>query len=79
MVTTRSGKCTQEYRYPRCTRHPNGGVKCGTCFRAGKTEKELKSYEEHCRVKRLPFPTRSIGGKAPQKRLAHVNLEQVEW
>ena len=73
MVTTRSGKSTHVYRYPKCDRHPKGGVKCATCFRAGKTEDELKAYEEYCRKHRLAFPRRSTGGKAPRKQLTSIN------
>ena len=78
MVTTRSGKSTHVYRYPKCKRHPKGGVKCATCFRAGKTEDELKAYEEYCRKHRLAFPTRSTGGKAPRKQLASMNPAKDE-
>jgi hypothetical protein len=72
MVTTRNGKCTDEYRYPSCSRHPKGGVKCATCFRAGKTEQELMTIEELCKKKRTPYPQRSTGGKAPRKQLQEV-------
>lgn len=69
MVTTRTGKSTEEYRHRKCSRHPRGGVKCATCFRAGKTERELIALEKHCQTKKLSYPCRSTGGgKAPRKQ-----------
>ena len=50
MVTTRTGKSTEEYRHQKRSRHPRGGVKCATCFRAEKTERELIALEKHCQT-----------------------------
>ena len=69
MVTTRSGKSTEDRRYPKCKRHPNGGVKCSACVYAGKTQKEVEEWEEYCRSKKIPFTRRSSGGKAPMKAI----------
>eukprot|EP00978_Attheya_sp_CCMP212_P000256 scaffold484_cov34-Attheya_sp.AAC.4 len=65
MVTTRTGKSTDEYRHQECSRHPRGGVKCAGCFRAGKTERELIALEEHCQRKNLAYPIQSTRRMAP--------------
>ncbi len=66
---TRNEPSTKEYRYPPCKRHPRGGVKCATCFRANKTEAELSKYIQECHKRRMPYPRKSTGGKAPRKHL----------
>ena len=66
---TKNRPSTKEYRYPSCKRHPRGGVKCATCFRANKTEAELSKIMQKCQEKRMPYPRKSTGGKAPRKRL----------
>ena len=35
---------TKSFRYPRCSRHPRGGVKCVACMRAGHTKASWKRY-----------------------------------
>ncbi len=61
MVSTRSGgkpatvpvskaakPAAKEKPYPKCTKHPNGGVMCASCSRAGMTPSEYAAaYEKH--------------------------------
>ena len=63
-----SSSSSSVYRYPKCERHPRGGVMCATCVMAGHTEESYKAYYEKYKYTRA-LPRRSSGGKAPRKRL----------
>ena len=83
MVKTRSGLTTQPskkesglstkqkketWRYPRCKRHPRGGVMCASCARAGFTK---EGYEQHFKQNKgrhaLPRPAVRTGAPPTRK------------
>ena len=57
------------WRFPKCTRHPNGGVMCATCFKAGMTRAELKVQQSRAHIgRRGPVPVRPRGRRAPPRQ-----------
>uniref|UniRef100_A0A7S4RVB2 Uncharacterized protein n=1 Tax=Ditylum brightwellii TaxID=49249 RepID=A0A7S4RVB2_9STRA len=44
------------WRYPKCDRHPKGGVKCATCMRAGHTEASWEKATTKMIERRLAVP-----------------------
>ena len=75
MVKTRSGKVTGKvttkrstiWRYPKCKKHPKGGVMCATCSRAGQTKAGYEAYFNKNKRRAMVRPTRTHGAPPPRK------------
>ena len=77
MVKTRSGKVTGKvvttkkstiWRYPKCKKHPKGGVMCATCSRAGQTKAGYEAYFNKNKFRHaMVRPTRRHGAPPPRK------------
>ena len=59
---------SKTFRYPKCEKHPRGGVMCAACVRAGHTKQSYQAYYDKYSKSR-PMPRKSTGGKAPRKQL----------
>jgi hypothetical protein len=64
------------YVHPKCTKHPRGGVMCATCYRAGKTDEQIRAYQ--AANPRHAHPRMSSGGKAPRQMLAKPSFDPPE-
>jgi hypothetical protein len=47
---------TAAYRFPKCARHPRGGVMCAACAMAGFTREEYEAYARSNPRRALPRP-----------------------